>query len=94
MFAQYVTISAFLLGNNCGASSLIRSGGNAAIGKTAADCTLVCVRGGEQFIFVDGDTIYLLEGDLVVLKRAAGQRVRISGILNGKKISVTSVVTG
>jgi hypothetical protein len=65
-----------------------------AIGKTAADCTLMCVRGGEQFILVDGDTIYLLEGNLVVLKRAAGQRVRISGILNGKKISVTSVVTG
>jgi hypothetical protein len=64
-----------------------------AIGETAAECTLLCVRGGEQFILVDGDTIYLLEGDPTVLKRAAGQRARISGTLNGKKISVTSVVT-
>jgi len=82
------TYEGMITDTQCGAKH------SAAIGKTAADCTLVCVRGGEQFILVDGDTIYLLEGDLVVLKRAAGQRVRISGILNGKKISVTSVVTG
>jgi hypothetical protein len=65
----------------------------AATGKTAADCTLMCVRGGERFVLINGDTIYLLEGDLVVLKRVAGQRVRVSGTLNGKKISVSSVVT-
>jgi hypothetical protein len=82
------TYEGMITDTQCGAKH------SAAIGKTAADCTLVCVRGGEQFILVDGDAIYLLEGDLVVLKRAAGQRVRISGILNGKKISVTSVVTG
>jgi len=52
------------------------------------------VRGGEQFVLVDGDAIYLLEGDSVILKRAAGQRVRISGILNGKTISVASIGTG
>jgi len=82
------TYEGMITDTQCGAKH------SAAIGKTAADCTLLCVRGGEQFILVDGDTIYLLEGDSVVLKRAAGQRVRISGILNGKKISVTSVVTG
>jgi len=67
---------------------------SAAIGKTAADCTLMCVRGGEQFVLVDGDTIYLVDGDPVILKRAAGQRVRINGTLNGKKISAASVGTG
>lgn len=66
---------------------------SAAIGKMASDCTLVCVREGEQFVLVDGDTIYLLVGDPVLLKQVAGQRVRISGTLTGKKISVTSVVT-
>jgi hypothetical protein len=66
---------------------------SAAIGRTAADCTVVCVRGGEQFALVDGDTSYLLEGDLVALKQVAGRRVRIIGTLNGEKISVTSVDT-
>lgn len=63
------------------------------IGKTAANCTRICVQGGAQFALVDGETIYALDGDAVALKRVAGQRVRIVGMLNGKRISVTSVVT-
>jgi hypothetical protein len=66
---------------------------SAAIGATAAGCTVACVRGGEQFVLVDADTTYLLEGDVIALKRVAGRRVRIVGTLNGRKISVTSVVT-
>jgi hypothetical protein len=66
---------------------------SAAIGRTAADCTLGCVRGGEHFVLVDGDATYLLEGDATALKRVAGQRVRILGTLNGRKISVTSIIT-
>jgi hypothetical protein len=66
---------------------------SAAIGKTAAECTLVCVHGGEQFALVDGETVYSLEGETVQLKRVAGQRVRIIGALKGKKLSVTSIGT-
>jgi hypothetical protein len=66
---------------------------SAVIGKMAADCALACVRGGEQFALVDGETTYLLEGDPVVLKRGAGQRVKIMGTLNGRRISASSVVT-
>jgi hypothetical protein len=65
---------------------------SAAIGDTASDCTLRCVRAGEQFILVDGESIHLLEGDPLALKRAAGQRVKIVGTLSGGKISVTSIV--
>ena len=64
---------------------------SAAMGKAPADCTRACVHGGEQFALVDGDALYVIEGDLLMLKGAAGQRVRISGTLNGKKISATSV---
>jgi hypothetical protein len=67
---------------------------SAAIGMAAADCTRVCVHGGEQFALVDGDSVYVLEGDLVALKRVAGQRVRIAGTLNGNKISVSAVAPG
>jgi hypothetical protein len=63
-----------------------------AIGETATECTILCVRAGEQFVLVDGDTSYLLDGDLLALKRVAGKRARISGTLNGKTISVTAVV--
>ena len=64
---------------------------SAAIGMGAADCARVCVHGGEQFALVDGDSVYVLEGHLEALKRTAGQRVRIVGILNGNKISVSGV---
>ena len=64
---------------------------SAAIGDTAADCTIRCVRAGEQFVLVDSESSYVLEGDLAALKRAAGQRVKIVGTLNGGKISVSSI---
>ncbi len=66
---------------------------SAAIGKTAADCTLACVHGGEQFALVDGETVYTLEGETVQLKRVAGQRVRIIGALKGNKLSVISITS-
>jgi hypothetical protein len=64
---------------------------SAAIGRAAADCTRVCVHGGHQFALVDGDRIYLLEGEPAALQLVAGQRARIVGTLNGNKISVASV---
>jgi hypothetical protein len=66
---------------------------SAAVGKSAADCTRVCIHGGEQFALVDGDRAYTLEGDQAALKRMAGQRVKIVGTLNGSTISVASVAT-
>ena len=62
-----------------------------AIGKTAAECTRVCVHGGEKFSLVDGDKMYLLDGESAALKRVAGQRVRVVGTLNGNTIAVASV---
>jgi hypothetical protein len=84
---QQQTYEGVITDTQCGAKH------SAAMGRTAADCTVVCVRSGEQFVLVDGDTSYLLEGDLVTLKQVAGRRVRITGTVNGEKISVTSVVT-
>jgi hypothetical protein len=63
---------------------------SASIGKTAADCTRVCVHGGEQFALVEGDTVYSLEGDFAALKQLAGRRAKIVGTVNGNKLSVVS----
>ena len=80
------TFEGLITDTQCGARHV------AAIGKAAADCTRACVHGGEQFALVNGDALYLIEGDPLMLKAAAGQRVRISGVLSGKKISVSSVI--
>lgn len=67
---------------------------SAAIGKSAGDCTRACVHAGANFALVDGEKTYLLDGDLMRLKRVAGERARISGALDGNTIRVSSVVAG
>jgi hypothetical protein len=65
---------------------------SAAIGLAASDCIRVCVHGGEHFALIDGDAVYTLQGDEDSLKKLAGERVKITGTLNGNQISVVSVV--
>jgi hypothetical protein len=62
------------------------------IDQNAADCTRQCVHAGEHFALVDGEKLYVLEGQPELLKQAAGVRVTIIGIpLNSNTISVASV---
>ena len=84
--APQQTYEGMIADSRCGAKH------SAAIGKTASDCTRACVHAGAQFVLVDGDAIYLLEGNLAALKQVAGQRVKLVGSLNGNRISVSSVV--
>lgn len=65
---------------------------SASLAANAGDCTIRCVRAGEQFALVDGESTYLLEGDPVILKQSAGRRVKVVGTLNERRISVTSIV--
>jgi len=64
---------------------------SAKLGRTAADCTRVCVHTGAQFTLVDGDKTYLLEGDLNSIKRVAGQRADIVGVVTGNTIRISSI---
>lgn len=64
---------------------------SAALGRTAADCTVACQRLGGSFALIDGDNAYTLQGDLNALKRSAGQRARVTGNLHGNTIAVASI---
>lgn len=64
---------------------------SAPLAESAGDCTRVCVHAGEKFALVDGDRVYVLEGEEAALKRAAGERVKVTGTLNGNILSVASV---
>ncbi len=67
---------------------------SAELNRTAADCARICVHAGAQFALVDGEKMHLLEGDLNLLKKIAGQRVRITGSVMGNTIRVSSVAAG
>jgi hypothetical protein len=64
-----------------------------AIARSASDCVRACVHSGEKFALVVGNNTYVLEGDLLRLKRLAGQRARIVGTRNGDTITVSSVAS-
>lgn len=66
---------------------------SAALGQNAADCVRSCVRGGANFALIEDNATYVLDGDLGVLGRLAGQRARIVGELNGKTIRISSAVS-
>jgi hypothetical protein len=64
------------------------------LGKPATECTIICVRGGATFSLVDGDNTYQLDGDLNLLKRLAGQRAQVIGVMRRNTITVSSIAAG
>jgi hypothetical protein len=66
----------------------------AASDQGASTCVRRCVHGGESFVLVGSDSTYLLDGDLSVLKKFAGQRARVTGLIRGRTIRVSSAEAG
>lgn len=54
-------------------------------------CARECVRTGANYILIDGDKSYNLQGDFAQLAQFAGQRAKISGSLQGTTIRVSSI---
>ncbi|MBI2818101.1 MAG: hypothetical protein HYX72_14295 [Acidobacteria bacterium] len=58
---------------------------------SAAECTNKCVGMNSKYALVVGKTVYELEGKADDLKALAGQKVKLTGTVDGKKIQVESV---
>jgi len=58
---------------------------------SSADCTRMCVKGGQGFALVVGDKVYNLRGDSADLDKYAGQKVTVKGKLNADTAVVESV---
>jgi len=58
---------------------------------SAGDCTKMCLKQGSAWALVDGEKFYTLKGDSPVLDQRAGERVTVSGTLDGNTIQVQSV---
>ena len=62
---------------------------------TPAECTRACVSKGSKFALVVGEKLYVLDttdqAALSALNKHAGQKVTVTGILNGDTIEVSSV---
>jgi hypothetical protein len=58
---------------------------------SAAECTRMCVKGGQGFALVVGDKTYALRGDSAELDKYAAQKVTVKGKLKGNTVAVDSV---
>lgn len=62
--------------------------------RSPAACTRICVTKGARYVLVNGDKVYVLQGDIVKLNRLAGERVHVVGSLHGNIIDFTSISAG
>ena len=58
--------------------------------QSAATCARTCVHAGAAYDLIEGDSVYVLDGDLVYLKRFAGKRAHVVGTRRGNIIKVLS----
>ncbi len=56
--------------------------------QSASGCARMCVSNGSKYMIVDGDRNYQLAGNLEQVDQLAGQRVTVTGVLNGNTINV------
>jgi hypothetical protein len=60
-------------------------------GKSAADCTRECVKGGSDYALVVGEKVYTLKGDKSELDKYAGEKVTVKGTVSGDTVTAQSV---
>lgn len=58
---------------------------------TSAQCTLFCIKQGASWVLVDGDTVYAMNGDSPAFNKLAGQRVKLTGLVEGNNVRVQSI---
>ena len=78
------SFSGMITDEHCGAKHKLHD-------KGSGECTRICVARGSRYILVDGDKAYGLEGDIVKLNHAAGERVTVIGSLRDHTIAFTSI---
>ena len=79
------TFSGVITDEHCAARHDMRSG------MSASECTRVCVHRGGNYVLIDGDKAYRLEGNATELGIYSGTRVALTGSLAGNRIQVSSI---
>jgi hypothetical protein len=78
------TLTGIISDSMCGAQHMEK-------GKTAAECTRECAKGGTKYGLVVGKKVYMLEGHEAELDKLAGAKATVRGSVKGEMITVDSV---
>ena len=83
-FAQQQSFNGVVTDSMCGTTHMAKD-------KTPAECTRMCVKDGMKYALAADKKLYTLEGHESELSKLAGERVTITGTVNGNTIAVQSV---
>ena len=83
--ARTQTFSGVITDDHCGARHDMHSN------QSTAECTQACLRRGANYVLVNGDKSYHLEGKADELAAFSGTRVTLTGSLKGNRIDVSSI---
>jgi hypothetical protein len=78
------TITGIVSDSMCGAKHMMK-------GKTPAECTRACVKGGSDYALVAGGKVYILKHDGTDLNQFAGERVTVTGVVTDNTVTVKSI---
>jgi hypothetical protein len=78
------TLTGVVTDTMCGAKHMIP-------GKSAAECTRICVKQGSQYALLVGNKVYALQGDAAAIDKYAGQRATVTGTVNGNNVKVDAI---
>jgi len=84
VFAQQQSLTGVVTDSMCGATHMAKD-------KTPAECTQMCVKDGMKYALAADKKLYTLEGHEAELAKLAGQKVTVTGTINGDTLTVTSV---
>src|SRR5260370_9736739 len=80
---QPATLTGVVTDSMCGASHMMP-------GKSAAECTRECVKGGSDYALLVGKKVYTLKGNPADLDKYAGERVTVKGSVSGTTLNTES----
>jgi len=83
-FAQQQSLTGVVTDSMCGAAHMAKA-------KSPAECTKMCVKDGMKYALAADKKLYTLEGHEAALATLAGQKVKVTGTVNGDTLTVTSV---
>jgi hypothetical protein len=91
--AATMTMTGMISDSMCGTSHAKMIAGHA--GMTDKACTLACVKAGAKYIFVsaDGKVYQIANQNQADLAKEAGDKVSLTGDVNGTTITVSKVMT-
>lgn len=83
--AKHKTLVGIVSDTACGAKHTMMPG------KSDAECTRACTSKGSKFALVVGKKVYTLEGQSEELNKLAGEKAKVSGMVSGDVVQVSTV---